>query len=413
MILKKIIIPFRGNSKEKRLIDISGDFDFSCLEIRPTENPKFWFFYNGQERCFVDTFILNNQPQVQKICRITLIADSESNLVPRFDFFIWDKQSKKVISVQEMEEKYVKAKVNLENDGSKNFWKLVGFLSSTKNIKFDTSEKYKILKSDEEIAEILKNKDKASAILSLLKDDDVQNLNFMIGANKLAKILETWEDNKTNTDEEFWQKEFEANPWLISQIFACPYIFIEGKPFFGGKRTNNKGGVCGDLLFKNIKTNNAAFIEIKTPETLLLKGMYRGKDSDDNNSVYSVSEDISGGIVQILNQRSMQLQKADSLEADYENINSKCILIAGNTEKLNQAQKRSLDLFRNSNKDVEVITFDELFERIEMMKSVFQNDNDLQVSCEEIPTINLDEEEIPTINLDDEIPETRLEDVPF
>jgi putative ATP-dependent endonuclease of the OLD family len=32
---------------------------------------------------------------------------------------------------------------------------------------------------------------------------------------------------------------------------------------------------------------------------------------------------------------------------------------------------------------------------------------------EEIPTIDLDEEEIPTINLDDDIPEIKLEDVPF
>ena len=237
----------------------------------------------------------------------------------------------------------------------------------------------------------------------ILIDDDIQNLNFIIGANKLEKLLEVWKSNKTNSNEEFWQKEFENNPWLISQIFACPYVFIEGKPFFGGKKTNNKGGVYGDMLYKNIKTNNAAFIEIKTPETPLLKNVYRGIDSDDSNTVYSIHEEISGGIVQILNQRSVQLQNSYPLRADYENFNSKCIFIAGNTEKLNQAQLKSFDLFRSSNKDVEIIAFDELFEKIEIMKNIFQNDD----------TSLYYDEEVPKISLEDDIPEIKLEDVPF
>lgn len=364
-----------GPAADKRFIDISGEFDFSYLEIRPTTISSYWYFYNSSNKCFGDTFILTDQDRVQKLCRLTLIEDSGGHLVPRFDFFISDKEKQTQTHSKEENERLIRAKVNLESKGSKSFWKLIGFLLTISKIKFDNHDKYKVYKSDAEIAELLKNKQQALTILSILGDEGVQKLNTIIGVGKIIKVLSKWNSNKTNADEEFWQKEFQENPWLISQIFACPYIFIEGKPFFGGKRTDNHGGVIGDLLFKNIKTENAAFIEIKTPETPLIKSMYRGKDTEDNNTVFSMSEDLSGGITQVLNQKGMQLQKRDSLEVvDYKNHNSKCILIVGNTEKLSISQMKSFDLFRNSNKDVEIITFDELFLRIEMMKKVFEED---------------------------------------
>lgn len=216
------------------------------------------------------------------------------------------------------------------------------------------------------------NKDAILDALRKLEEKDLQNLSSILGVSKIKRLIAIWHENETNDEEDFWQTTFEDHPWVLSQIFASPYIFIQGKPYFGGKSDKDAGGVKGDLIYKNIQTNNAAFIEIKTPVKPLLNiGLYRGKGQDDENSVRSASSELSGGVVQVLNQRNVLLRKKDSISATrYDSHLSKCILIVGDSRKLGKIGKKSFDLFRNSNKEVEIITFDELFMRLEKLSEV-------------------------------------------
>jgi len=65
------------------------------------------------------------------------------------------------------------------------------------------------------------------------------------------------------------------------------------------------------------------------------------------------------------------LRKKDSIDANrYESHISKCILIIGDCRKLDIVGKKSFEYFRNSNKEVEIITFDELFVRLEKLAEV-------------------------------------------
>jgi len=106
--------------------------------------------------------------------------------------------------------------------------------------------------------------------------------------------------------------------------------------------------------------------------TKIIARQYRGDDDLDHNTVYSFSDNLSGGVVQVLNQRRVFQQKQDSLEESKVNIlNAKCVLIVGKSGDLTRGQKKSLDLYRNNIKDVEIITYDELFERIKALKEVF------------------------------------------
>jgi hypothetical protein len=222
-----------------------------------------------------------------------------------------------------------------------------------------------------------KNRDKLIEALKKLSDEDIDNLSFMVSVGKIDKMLEIWQLNKENSNENFWQNEFSQNGWILSQIFACPYVCINDKPYVGGKSIQNIGGVLSDLLMKQCDSKNIAFIEIKTPASKLMSNsLYRGVKDEDVNAVYSNHFELSGSINQVLNQRNVFLREHSSKRdesRDYEN--PKCVVIIGNKGNLTDGQLRNFDLFRHNLPNIEVVTFDELFSKIQMLKDIFQMDN--------------------------------------
>jgi hypothetical protein len=234
--------------------------------------------------------------------------------------------------------------------------------------------------TDKNVGEIVENilkfpnKQLLIEVLQNLNEEDSKNLYTLLNISQLNNVICLWDQNKNNNNEIFWRQTFKDYSWLISQIFACPYLIIGDEYFYGGKKGNNKGGVYGDFLYQNKLTGNVAFIEIKTPTTKIVSSQYRGDNDEDHNTVYAFSNDLTGGIVQVLNQRKVFQQKQDSLEENKISIlDSKCILIIGKVNDLTLGQKKSFDLFRNNIKDVAIITYDELFERIKILKYIFTN----------------------------------------
>jgi hypothetical protein len=115
---------------------------------------------------------------------------------------------------------------------------------------------------------------------------------------------------------------------------------------------------------KNNLSDNVTFLEIKTHKTDLLSSKaYRGTD------VFSISEELSGCVNQVLNQRDNFQKEFDHLKRkskeNFETINSKCIVIIGKLDTISPEQKHSFELFRNNCRDVDIITFDELLFKIQ------------------------------------------------
>lgn len=198
-----------------------------------------------------------------------------------------------------------------------------------------------------------------------LDKEKLKNIDSLVSTTRLDKILKDWNDNKNNNNEEYWQKLFQENTWILSQIFSCPFIFVGKKFYCGGKEDDDKGGVKGDLLYKNNLTKNLAFIEIKTPETEIMGSKYRGDEKGKDNVIYSMSNDLSGSVNQILNQRKVYQNNHGDNNGKFLN-NAKCVLIIGKIDKLkDEDEKKSFELYRSASKEVEVITFDELFGRVQ------------------------------------------------
>lgn len=216
-------------------------------------------------------------------------------------------------------------------------------------------------------------------VLEGLDFNDLQKLNIAIELSSLKNALVVWQENKDNDDEEFWQRVFSQNSFIFAQLFSFPVILIEDKAYIGGKNISNKGGNVIDFLYANDLTRNAALIEIKTPKTKLLGSQYRG-------DIYNISVELSGSVVQIANYKKSLLQNFNSLtshEGDEFNVfNPKSIIVIGSIgdELIEQRKKKSFELFRAGLSDVQIITYDELFGKVEFLIKLLQGEYVTSVS---------------------------------
>ena len=207
--------------------------------------------------------------------------------------------------------------------------------------------------------------------LKEVKADDLEKLNTMMNVNSLSNILDIWMTNKNNKSEEFWQNLFKNNSWVLAQLFSQPMIIINNKAYVGGKGIDNQGANLVDFIYKNGLTENTALIEIKTPVTKLLSSRYR-------DNVFSVSNELSGSVNQLLIykdklQKNYSALREQSKEA-FQVFNPKCVVIIGclETEKFTAIQQQSFEIFRNDLRSIEILTYDELFNKVEQFIQLFQ-----------------------------------------
>jgi hypothetical protein len=197
------------------------------------------------------------------------------------------------------------------------------------------------------------------ALMKLHDDIELVTLENLI--KKFAEML------SKKLPEKYWQTLFSENPFILNLAFGYPIIKFSEQVCVGGRTFSGAGDKFADFLVKNNSTNNSALIEIKTPGTKLLSNNpYRG-------SVYTPSSEFSGSINQLLDQKYKFQKEIDSLKNnsrsyDLESYSVSCVLIIGKTpEEIDQ--KKSFELFRGNSKDIEIITFDELLEKLKQLHS--------------------------------------------
>ena len=207
--------------------------------------------------------------------------------------------------------------------------------------------------------------------LQKLGQYDLVNLNSALGVASLKRALKKWYENRRNPDEEFWQKTFSEQAFVLEQVFQVPVVIVKSKAYVGGKSVLNTGGHVVDFLFKNKVTNAVALIEIKTPVTLLLGKEYR-------KGVNNVSEDLSGAVMQtmayrdsLLRERANLLQ-GEGLRADAFDPTYVVIIGHARNELKEESKRRSFELYRRQLRYVQIITYDELYERTKRLVQVLE-----------------------------------------
>ncbi len=399
MLLTKVPI----NQKpvdEKRIIDISRDFDFSNLEIRPTNIQNYWYFYNKLEKCFGDTFILTDQPIVQKRCVLQLIQNEEGFLTPRLDFFIWDKSKNKKLEENTkitICDRCVKAEVNLDSDGSESFWKLVGFLSTIKNIDLKNFGIYKVIDSSTYISEFKSKKDyekveelkkifsdpnlDESAIKKALSDTRktvIDEFRKLLEDEKYVTVYRTEKSIGDPREEAIWHHFLKNNDWLLGLNVDIRFIQdFTDEVNVGVQNTTGTGSPKTDLMGISDYT---VLVELKTANTNFFTD---NKKNTSRANTWSFTDKLIDGMSQCLGQKFdwdkthkikdlVDNNKNVLSQEKHRTVNPKTIFIIGNKQKelpcesinLDVIQKRdTLQRFIRNSRDIEIISFDELYER--------------------------------------------------
>jgi len=192
-----------------------------------------------------------------------------------------------------------------------------------------------------------------------------------MGAARLRKFLTEVEDHLESAGEPYWQDLFTRESWAISQIYAYPLVIVGSQVYVGGKRITNRGGHVADFLLRNRLTDVAVVVEIKTPSTPLLnRSPYR-------SGVYACSQELAGAVAQLLQARDSLVREYSQLTSgefpEFRTWSPKALLIVGRLPSSSDAdQRRSFELYRASLRDLDVVTFEELVEKVRILLNMLE-----------------------------------------
>lgn len=166
-------------------------------------------------------------------------------------------------------------------------------------------------------------------------------------------------------DESYWQKLLSEDDWVFGYglSYYCLTMLNE-QVLVGGKDILNRSGQVVDFLAASEgHARYVVLVEIKKPSTCLLGRQCR-------NHAFPISSDMAEAVAQVQGYIEAWGTNASRERFGFEQENNlttakpKGILVIGNTSELDTAdKKRSFELFRKGLNQVEIITYDELFQR--------------------------------------------------
>jgi hypothetical protein len=374
--------------------------DFSKLEIRDAGNGSgfHYFFDTGSNRLITD-FILDDRPRVATHCQVTLIKKGDA-YSPRIRIWKKDKtkSGKKAAELKVPDTdvtRIIKATVDTD-DCHDNFWKLINFLQSFTGVTLPDNNFRVVSGTNVELVQLLQNKDKSTIINAVkvavgaeLTEADLQLLadrkSQLDYFDRLLHDEAFFESEKTRLqkrrDEDLWQHFFEENPWIFGyglNLISCESLDKDKlEQITTGANVLTGAGKRADALLRTRGyISSLLFCEIKTDKTpILASTVYRSPD------IYRVSDQVSGGLSQVqktahkatrrLASEFHRLYEADGtpLRVEISAIKPRQVLVVGNLMQLtdggeiNIEKSLTFELYRRSIGDVEIITFDELYER--------------------------------------------------
>jgi len=214
----------------------------------------------------------------------------------------------------------------------------------------------------------------------VLTDRDIVNTGYRkVQLELFRKLLyedyiETYKESigRANTkDETAWQHFFNVNPWIFGYGLDYRFQGIIQKEFSAsdtdadGTSQVNADYLIGDNRF-------TTFVELKLPNTELFSSTLN------RSRTWKLSGKLQDAVSQILEQKASGQIKIEAKELfdgegeliEQNSFDSKAVLIIGNWDEITsdnprtqKTKSKTLELYRRNLRNVDIITYDELFER--------------------------------------------------
>ncbi len=202
---------------------------------------------------------------------------------------------------------------------------------------------------------------KVSVTNNFLRTKDKINVAYLEDViDGYERLMKAMTDN-----EKAWQAFFDLHGWILGNVFPYQVILTQKEAYVGGKTIANKEGRVVDFLFQNGFCDNYALLEIKTHLTKLMKPKaYREPEA------FAQHEDCAGSLSQCLDQKQTFMNDiGNGLSLD-----PKVVLLIGRKSELNDKQARAFELLRRNQKNVDIVTFDELLAKLKGLRAILQTE---------------------------------------
>ncbi len=173
-----------------------------------------------------------------------------------------------------------------------------------------------------------------------------------------------------HSEEKVWQFFFEKNEWIFG--YGLDYRFqqiLQREVHLSDQELDGSNAVIGDYLLGD--KFFTTFIELKKPSTPLF-----ANEKNRSNS-WRLSNELIDSVSQILEHKASGLIRLDNKQyingepLEQKAYDSKVILIIGNWAELENSsstqekniKQKTFELFRRDSRNIEILTFDELYER--------------------------------------------------
>lgn len=374
-----------------------GEDSFSKVQINSSSINNLWYFKNT-EKGLIKRFILQRTDQVEKICVVILIKKDNGKFTPRFDFQIWNttKKACEQFSKETADENLIKAKVSFDSC-YENFNTLLDFIKRIEEIDFGSSSYAVVDKAKKDIFE------------NITKDIAIQNFKEKYGNDISEKDISLLQDRRSKLDyfyklltdhlffklekiklgenkrnEDVWQVFFENNPWIFGyglQLVSCEGLddrkleqTVVGNDIFGGsgKRIDallkTKGNIS-KVLFCEIKTHlpNLLIEEYNRPGVFVPAKELRGAVAQIQKTIHKTTLTITNNFHRHIT------ENGDPTGEEILFVKPRGIVVIGRlddfkTDKgINFEKLSSFELYRQQVNGIEIITFDELYERVKFI----------------------------------------------
>ena len=190
-----------------------------------------------------------------------------------------------------------------------------------------------------------------------------------------AKKLE----RNASGDEALWQMFFEKNRWVFG--YGLSYFFVSGfdnkklEQYVEGFDLATRGKRADAVMRSHGAIGTICFVEIKTHETRLLDGSapYRtgcwAPSKELAGAVAQVQGTVAAAVKNLYGALILRDEVGDPTGEQVFNFKPRAFVVIGSLGEFvgengsNHDKIRSFELYRNSIQGIEIITFDELFER--------------------------------------------------
>ena len=316
--------------------------------------------------------------------------------IPRLTFHKINKNS--ITKEQGCKEK---VRINLdESQTAENFWKVIGFLLSFKDlvehdqflrtfrvvessayiVEFESkalAEKIRVLADLIERSDL--SADQIDEILKQSREKTLRAFKRLLEDASSHKIYRTkyQKEIKGSGEESIWHHFLKKHHWLLGLNVDIRFIRdLEPEANVGVANTSGRGSPNADFIGFNDYTT---LIELKTPRTMIFSV---ARKSTSRANTWSFSDDFIDGVSQCLGQKfdwdkshktKGLVSKGKLVDQDMvRTVDPKTILLIGNkkvefpesSKDVEDITKRdTFERFRRNSRNLEILTFDELYER--------------------------------------------------